>query len=180
MRVLLLDSRGRGRVPDGTIPAFSLRGLRVQSGQPLPQDRPNVGGRAKTAQCGQSRAHPRLGESSAALGGDGQVQSLLLWSSKFMFLSPLPFLRDEEAHDAALKAVDTFPDNADMHFQLANSHGKRVRFHQTVFITSMLSSIGLVRVSLLKGKESTSLPSKLPPSQRPFIIATLACFTIGS
>ena len=92
----------------------------------------------------------------------------------------LPFLRDEEAHDAALKAVDTFPDNADMHFQLANSHGKRVRFHQTVFITSMLSSIGLVRVSLLKGKESTSLPSKLPPSQRPFIIATLACFTIGS
>ena len=50
----------------------------------------------------------------------------------------LPFLRDEEAHDAALKAADTFPDNADMHFQLANSHGKRVRFHQTLFITSML------------------------------------------
>ena len=134
MRVLLLDSRGRGRVPDSTIPAFSLRGLRVQSGQPLPQDRPNVGGRAKTAQCGQSRAHPRLGESSAALGGDGQVQSLLLLNLCFY----LPFLRDEEAHDAALKAVDTFPDNADMHFQLANSHGKRVRFHQTLFITSML------------------------------------------
>ena len=45
----------------------------------------------------------------------------------YFCLNSIFFLRDEEAHDAALKAVDTFPDNADLHFHLANSHGKRVR-----------------------------------------------------
>lgn len=34
--------------------------------------------------------------------------------------------------------MDTFPDNADMHFHLANSHGIRVGFHQTLFIKYLL------------------------------------------
>ena len=45
---------------------------------------------------------------------------------------------------------------------------------------NLLSSFGLIRVSLLKGRELTSLPSKLPPSQGVFIMATLECSTTGS
>ena len=49
------------------------------------------------------------------------------WHSS-LFCLYLVFLRDEEAHNAALQAVETFPDNAELQFHLANSHGKRVGF----------------------------------------------------
>ena len=55
------------------------------------------------------------------------MRSLLLLYFELILLT----LRDEEAHNTALKAVDTFPDNADLQFHLANSHGKRVGIHQT-------------------------------------------------
>jgi len=50
----------------------------------------------------------------------------LAWGNLMLLLEEMG--RDEEAHEAALKSVDTFPDNADMHFHLANSHGKRGEF----------------------------------------------------
>jgi len=50
----------------------------------------------------------------------------LAWGNLVLLLEEMG--RDEEAHDAALKAVDNFPDNADLHFHLANSHGKRGEF----------------------------------------------------
>jgi len=65
-------------------------------------------------------------EAEQRLRNAASLGRTLAWGNLVLLLEEMG--RDEEAHDAALKAVDTFPDNADMHFQLANSHGKRGEF----------------------------------------------------
>jgi len=65
-------------------------------------------------------------EAEQRLRNAASLGRTLAWGNLVLLLEEMG--RDEEAHDAALKAVDTFPDNADLHFHLANSHGKRGEF----------------------------------------------------
>ena len=170
MRVLLLDSRGWGRVPDGTFPAISLRRLWVQSGQPLPQDRSTVGGWTEAAQCSQSRAHPCLGEFDAAIGGDGQVPSLLLQSFNPTFLE---MKRHTKPH---WNQWTLFLTMQICIFIWPTVMGKGWDFSSLIYG----HFISIIRESMLKRKEHTRLLSNLPSRQELFFWATLESSITGS